>query len=100
MSEVQIGPGDSLSRLLQVHAREFGVKRVWSGDGRTDARVLLMDFANISNVKECLWKGLQELYSMPELKELPESVQAKLMSVILFARACSELDAKTLAPKV
>lgn len=94
MSEVQIGPGDSLSLLLQVHAKEIGVKRVWNGDGRIDSRNLVLELHNTRVLKDNLWTGLQELYAMPELKDLPENVQAKLMSIILKARACAELETK------
>lgn len=94
MSEVQIGAGDSVSRLLQVHAKELGVKRVWNGDGRVDSRNLVLELHNTRVLKDNLWAGLQELYAMPELKDLPENVQAKLMSIILKARACAELETK------
>jgi hypothetical protein len=94
MSEVQIGGGDSVSRLLQVHAKEIGVKKVWSGDGRKDSRDVIVDLYNMTKLKDALWKGLQELYAMPEMKELPEIIQVKLMAVILNARACAELETK------
>lgn len=94
MSEIIVGAGDSVSRLLQVHAKEFDLKRQWTGNGRVDSRDIVLELVNTHALKDCIWKGVIELYGMPELKELPESVQAKLMSIILSARACAELLAK------
>lgn len=94
MGEILIGAGDSVSRLLQTHAREAGLKRVWIGNGRIDSRNLVFELRNVTNQRDNLWRGLQELYSMSELKELPENVQAKLMAVILNSRACTELEVK------
>ncbi len=95
MGEIQIGPGDSVSRLLQTHAKEIGMKRVWDGNGRIDTRNVIIELHNMRALKDEIWKGVQELYAMPELKDLPESVQAKMMSIILNARSCAELSIKT-----
>lgn len=94
MSEIQIGPGDAVSRLLQVYAKEFGLKRVWSGIGHVDARALIADNVNLKMMKECIYDGVKDLYAMPELTTLPEAVQAKMMAIILNARACVELQLK------
>lgn len=94
MAEILIGAGDCVSKLLQVLARELGLKRVWSGEGRKDARDILVELHNTMTMKHQLWIGLAELYAMPELKELPENVQAKLMSIILASRANAELATK------
>ncbi len=95
MAELKIGGGDSTSRLLQTHANSIGLKRVWCGDGRVDSLNLVVELYNAQLMRDYLWKGLQELYSMPELRELPEAVQAKMMSIILHQRSCAELEAKT-----
>lgn len=100
MGEILISEGDSVSKLLQVLAKEMGVKRIWTGDGRQDARAVMADFHNVTQLKDELWKGIRELYEMPELRELPERVQAKLMSIILARRANAELKAKGYAAPV
>jgi hypothetical protein len=97
MAEVQIGPGDSLSKMLQVFGKEAGLKRIWTGDGRKDARDLVFELHNAQITRDQLWNGIKDLYSLPELKELPERVQAALMAIILHRRALSEMDTKSLA---
>lgn len=94
MSEVQIGPGDAVSKLLQVYAKELGLKRIWAGNAQTDCRSVIVDLHNALLLKTALWTGLQELYAMPELKDLPEPVQVKMMAVILSAKAVAELATK------
>ena len=94
MGEVQIGPGDAVSRLLQLYAKELGLKRVWAGNAQADCRSVIVDLYNTQTLKAALWTGLQELYAMPELKELPEAVQVKMMAVILSAKAVAELETK------
>lgn len=94
MGEVIIGSGDSVSRLLQLFAKEVGLKRVWDGHAQVDCRSVIVDLYNAQKLKTVLWTGLQELFAMPELKELPENVQVKMMAVVLSARAVAELDTK------
>lgn len=86
--------GDSVSQLLQVQASMAGLKRSWTGKGAEDARRVMADLANAQRLKEVLWKGLGELFDMPELKTFPERVQAQMMSIILNAKANAELDKK------
>lgn len=91
MGEVIIGPGDAISRLLQLHASRANVRLKWSGVGIQDLDLLLQDYSNKQLLTECLWNGLKELMAMPELRDLPEAVQAKIMSIILKAQAVFEL---------
>jgi hypothetical protein len=94
MTEIQIGPGDSVSRLLQLYAKEIGLKRVWAGNAQADCRGVVVDLYNAKLLKDALWSGLQELYAMPQLKDLPEPVQVKMMAVVLSAKAIAELDTR------
>lgn len=91
---IRIGAGDPVSQLLQVLASETGVRRIYTGQGRADLRALLVDFHNATTKAEEAWKALKELFEMPELAQLPEAVQAKLMAGILQARANCELRVK------
>jgi hypothetical protein len=96
MAEIFIGPGDSISRLLQVVAKESGVQGMrWTGKGREDMKAAMLELYHARLMKDALWVGLQELCNMPELKELPESVQAQIAAIVLTARAKFELGIKT-----
>jgi hypothetical protein len=103
MAEIQIGPGDSVSRLLQLRAQRLGIRMIWSGKGVDDMDQLCTDYANKKLLNECLWNGMKELMAMVELKELPEPVQAKIASIVLKAQAVFELGVgdrqKKLEPK-
>jgi hypothetical protein len=87
-------PGDSLSQLLQVRARNFGIRLKWTGKAIEDLDALCQEYWNRKNFNECLWdNGLRELMLMPEYNELPEALQAKIASIVLKARAHFELRA-------
>lgn len=95
MAEIVLGNGDSVSRLLQVIAKDVGLVGMrWGGTGGADVRLVMVELYNTRLVRDSLWSGLHELCQMPELKELPESVQAKIMAIILTARANAELRIK------
>jgi hypothetical protein len=99
VAEITIGPGDSVSRLLQVIAKDVGLTgRRWHGKGMEDARAILVELYNAQLLKDALWTGLQELCQMSELKELPEAVQAKIVAIILTARAKFEIKMKSDGP--
>jgi hypothetical protein len=80
-----------VSRLVQLHAGQAGVRLKWSGDGPTDISMMATDYQNKALLSQCLWNGLRELTTMPELKELPEAMQAKIYSIVLQAQAVFEL---------
>jgi len=92
MAEISIGPGDVLSRLVQLRAQRYGIRMVWGGKGVDDIDQLCADYSNKKLLNQCLWNGMKELMEMPELKELPEAVQAKIASIILKAQAIFELE--------
>lgn len=95
MTELIIGAGDTVSRLLQTIAKDVGLKDVrWSGKGDADIRAIMVELYNTRLARDTLWVGLKDLYDMPELKTLPESLQAKLASIILLTRANFELKLK------
>jgi len=84
--------GDAVSRLLQLHAHRNGVRLKWTGRGAEDIALVCVDNFNKTTLSQCLWNGMKELMAMPELKELPESVQAKIYSIVLKAQANFELQ--------
>jgi hypothetical protein len=83
--------GDSLSRLLQVRAAMHGVYMKWTGIAIPDLDLLCLEYFHRKALNECLWNGLRELMEMPELKELPEPVYAKILSIVLKSQANFEL---------
>jgi hypothetical protein len=84
--------GDSLSQLVQIRARNFGIALKWTGRAIEDIDTLCQEYWNRKNFNQCLWdNGLRELMLMPEYKDLPESMQAKIASIVLKARAHFEL---------
>lgn len=92
--QIRIGPGDPVSQLVQVIAGEAGIRRIYVGKGREDLRSVLIDLHNATVKAEEAWKAIKELFDMPELAQLPEAIQAKLMAGILQARANCDLRAK------
>lgn len=83
---------DPLSSLVQLHARRLGVDLKWSGKGNEDISLLVTDNSNKTLLSKQLWNGIKELWEMPELKELPEPVYAKICAIILAARARTDID--------
>lgn len=83
---------DPLSSLVQLHAKRLGVDLKWTGKGNEDLAALVLDDSNKTVLSKQLWNGLKELWEMPELRELPEPVYAKICAIILAARARTDLD--------
>ena len=80
--------GDSLSQLLQIRARLFGISLKWTGRAIEDIDMLCQEYWSRKNFNQCLWdNGLRELMTMPEFSTLPEPMQAKISSIVLKARA-------------
>jgi hypothetical protein len=93
--DVTVGPGDAVSRLLQVIAKDVGVKDVrWTGKSNDDIRLVLTRMYNAELVKDSLWEGMMTLARMKEWLELSESIQAQVFAIILRARALIELGSK------
>ena len=83
---------DPISSLVQLQARRLGVDLKWTGKGIEDIQLLALDNSNKTLLSKQLWNAIKELWEMPELKELPEPVYAKICSIILAARGRTELD--------
>lgn len=83
---------DPLSGLIQLNARRLGVDLKWGGKGLDDLMLLIQDDSNKTILSKELWTGLQELWGMPELSSLPEPIHAKICSIILKARALTDLS--------
>lgn len=83
---------DPLSSLVQLQARRLGVDLKWIGKGIDDLQLLVQDDSNKTTLSKQLWNGIKELWEMPELKELPEPIYTKICSIILAARARTDLD--------
>lgn len=90
--------GDSLSKLLQVRAALAGVHLKWTGKAIQDIDQLCLEYFHRKTLNECLWNGLKGLMDMPELKELPELVYAKILSIVLQAHAVFEIKKAELSP--
>ena len=84
--------GDALSRLIQLQAGRHDIRQTWSGNGVTDLIALCNAHAVKARLSKHLWTGMRELMQMPELKTLPEAIQAQIMSIVLSAQALVELD--------
>lgn len=83
--------GDSLSKLIQIRAGMLGIHLKWTGKAIEDIDTLVLEYFHRKTLNDCLWNGMKELMAMPELKELPEPMQAKLYSIVLQAQANFEL---------
>jgi hypothetical protein len=82
---------DALSGLIQLNAKRLGVQLQWTGKGIDDLITLINDSSNKTLLSKQLWDGMRELWNMPETKALPEPVYAKICSIILAARALTDL---------
>lgn len=104
MSEqLPLPKSDAVSNLVQLHAKRNGVNIHWTGKGGEDIAALCVYSFNQRVLGECMWNGIKELMAMPEIKELPEPIQAKIYSIILQAQSVFELrkaenTAKNAAP--
>lgn len=79
---------DSLSQLVQIRAQLLGIRLKWTGRAIEDIDMLCQEYWNRKNFNECLWdNGVRDLMTMPEYGTLPESMQAKIASIVLKARA-------------
>jgi hypothetical protein len=92
MIEPFVSNSDMVSRLVQLHASQANVRLKWSGHGAADIAMLCTDYQNKALLSQCLWNGMKELMAMPEVKELPDPIQAKLYSIVLQSQAVFELQ--------
>ena len=84
--------GDALSKLIQLQAARYEIRLAWSGNGTVDLVALLNAAAVQARMSKHLWAGMRELMQMPEMRELPEPLQAQIASIILKANALTELE--------
>jgi|SRR5208337_504243 len=84
--------GDALSRLIQLQAGRHDIRLAWVGEGITDLISLLNAHAVKARMAKHLWTGIRELMSMQEFAELPEAMQAKLASIVLYSQTLTELE--------
>lgn len=83
---------DSLSKLVQLRASRLGIRLRWTGKAIEDVDQLVLEYSTRKMLNECLWNnGLRLLMDMPEFKEMPDALQAKIASIILQAQAQFEL---------
>lgn len=84
--------GDSLSKLLQLRCNRLGIRLAWTGKAIADIDALVLEYSNRKMLAQCVWdNGLRDLMQMPEFKQMPEAMQAKVASIILKAQAQFEL---------
>jgi hypothetical protein len=84
--------GDALSRLIQLQAARQDIRLAWVGNGTADLIALLNAHAVQARMAKHLWNGMRELMQLPELRQLPEPLQAQIMSIVLKAQALTELE--------
>lgn len=91
--------GDALSRLIQLQASRHDIRLPWVGQGTADLIALINAHAVQARMSKHLWTGIRELMHMPEMRTLPEPLQAQIMSIVLKAQALTELENETQANK-
>jgi hypothetical protein len=84
--------GDALSRLIQLQAARHDIRLAWSGNGTSDLLALLNAHAVQARMSKHLWTGMRELMNLPDMRDLPEPMQALIASIILKAQALTELE--------
>lgn len=92
--------GDALSRLIQLQAGRHEIRLAWVGDGTADLISLINAHAVQARMARHLWTGMRELMQMPEIKGLPEPLQAQIASIILKAQVLAELDTEAHAKRL
>lgn len=92
--------GDALSRLIQLQAGRHDIRLAWVGAGTADLIALVNAHAVKARLAKHLWTGMRELMLMPELKELPEPLQAQIASIILKAQVLTDLDTEAHAKRL
>jgi hypothetical protein len=92
--------GDALSRLIQLQAGRQDIRLAWTGRGTEDMIALINAHAVQARMAKHLWGGVRELMQMPELRQLPEAVQAQMMSIVLKAQALTEIENETQAKRL
>lgn len=97
---IKADSGDALSRLIQLQAGRHDIRLTWVGNGTVDLLALCNAHAVKARLAKHLWTGMRELMQMPELKELPEALQAQIMSIVLKSQALTDLDTEAHAKRL
>jgi len=84
--------GDALSRLIQLQAGRYDIRLAWKGRGVDDLIELCNAHAVKARMAKHLWTGMRELMQMSEIKDIPETLQAQIYSIILHAQALVDMD--------
>jgi hypothetical protein len=90
---------DALSRLIQLQAARHDIRLAWSGNGTSDLIALCHAHSAHARVSKHLWVSLRELLQMPEMRQLPEAIQAQIYSTTLKAQALTELEGEALSKR-
>ena len=91
---------DALSKLIQLQAGRHDIRLVWAGKGTEDLVQLCSAHAVQARLAKHLYNGFAELVRMPEMKTLPESMQAQIMGVVLSKQALVDLDTEAHAHRM
>jgi hypothetical protein len=92
--------GDALSRLLQMQAARYDIRQTWTGRGTEDLISLMNAHAVKARLAKHLWTGLRELMQMPEMKTLPEALQAQMAAIVLKSQALTDLETEAHAKRL
>ena len=92
MSEREQTVGDGLSRLIQLQARRHEIQLAWTGRGVEDLVLLMQAHMTKERLSRHLWVSVSELLDVCAVQQLPEAVHAAICSIILRARALTELE--------
>lgn len=92
--------GDAVSRLIQLQAGRYDIRLAWVGRGVEDLVALLNAHAVQARLAKHLWTGMRELMQMPELRELPEPIQAQIASIVLKSQALADLEGEAHAKRI
>jgi|SRR5271166_1271750 len=100
MGEITKTDGDALSRLIQLQAGRHDIRLAWVGNGTADLVALINAHAVKARMAKHLWTGMRELMHMPEMVELPEPMQAKIASIVLYSQTLTELETEAHARRM
>lgn len=78
--------------MIQLQAGRYGMRLTWTGNGLTDLVAVMNEHATAVRMSKHLWGSLGELMQLPEMRTLPESIQAQIASIILKSRTLLELE--------
>jgi hypothetical protein len=92
VADIMNNSADALSKLIQLQAGRHDIHLVWTGNGITDLIALCNAHAAKARISKHLWTGVRELMQMPDMKTLPEPVQAQIMSIVLRAQVLVDLS--------